>query len=317
MPRLVLTTPSVNPYLKKERRIKKGDTLELDVAPYLVAEEDDELIYKTNTLLSCPVCKEVDIDLGDKMYGNLLIFCKKKYPIVKLSCPCCNSTFSFDANNIFEYHGCNAVISKVGIKSVRSKSLGRATKAILSIEKPYKLKGRAITLFGVHIPPKKIFTPKKYLTLSFVLNGGIPSKKNDYFSENNYRFIMNEAFTKPNPKIWIKENIKSWIRGSKLYLEWLDEIDTAFREQMEYWRVKYNLVYPLDFVSIKTTYYFADNTARDIISKDESVFDMLVTKKVIHDDNYSILHKYTSEAANYKNEIPQSIAVICVNFEVY
>ena len=195
--------------------------------------------------------------------------------------------------------------------------MAKAIKGKLSDQKPYRSHGRVQRLFGVYIPPKKIPVAKKYLTLRFVITGIIPSKKNDYYSENNYRHIMNEAFTRPNPKMWLKANIKSWIRGSKKYLSWLDEVDVSIREQQAFWAAKYNLIYPLNFVSIKTYYYFADNTARDLISKDEAVYDMLVKKGLIVDDDYSILHKTESNGGNYKDDIPKSICTVDVTLALF
>jgi hypothetical protein len=113
---------------------------------------------------------------------------------------------------------------------------------------------------------------------------------------------------------FIKDNTKSWIRGSKRYLEWLEEIDKSIREQMAFWKEKYDLIYPLDFCSVKIYHFFADNTARDIVNKDEAIYDMLVSKRIIQDDNYSILHKISSEAGNYKSELDRSISTIDVTF---
>lgn len=196
--------------------------------------------------------------------------------------------------------------------------MARAIKGRLSKQKPYKLHGRVQRLFGVYIPPKKIPLPaEKYLTLRFVVTGTIPSKKNDYFAENNYRMIMHKAFKQPNPMMWLKDNVRSWIRGSKKYLDWLVEIDQSINEQREFWAKKYDLVYPLDFVSIKTYFFFADNTARDLISKDEAIYDMLVHKSIIAEDDYSILHKTETEGANYRDDIPKSICTIDVTLAVY
>ena len=195
--------------------------------------------------------------------------------------------------------------------------MSKAIKGKLSDQKPYRSHGRVQRLFGVYIPPKKIPTAKKYLTLRFVVTGTIPSKKNDYYAENNYRMIMNKAFGMPNPKMWLKDNIKSWIRGSKKYLQWLEDIHPSISEQREFWAGKYKLVYPLDFVSIKTYYFFADNTARDLISKDEAIYDMLVMKNIIADDDYSILHKTETGGGNYRDDIPKSICTIDVTLAVF
>jgi len=195
--------------------------------------------------------------------------------------------------------------------------MAKPIKGKLSDQKPYRSHGRVQTLFGVYIPPKKIPVAKKYLTLRFVVTGIIPSKKNDFFAENNYRLIMNQAFKQPDPKMWLKANLRSWVRGSKKYLQWLKDIDLNINDQREFWANKYNLTYPLNFVSIKTYYYFADNTARDLISKDEAIYDMLVHKNIIVDDDYSILHKTESNGGNYKDDIPKSICTVDVTLALF
>ncbi len=204
------------------------------------------------------------------------------------------------------------------MEEIKPKKSNRATKVTISKQKPFELSGRVIRTFGVFIPPKRISKPKAYLTLRFVITGIVPSKKNDFYSENNIRHVIPMAVKKygysKEAMAFIKDNAKSWIRGSKRYLDWMQDINSSIAEQMEYWRVKYDLVYPLDFVSIKNYYFFADNTARDIISKDESIYDMLVSKRIIQDDNYSVLHKISSEAGNYKGELDKSITTIDVTF---
>lgn len=190
-------------------------------------------------------------------------------------------------------------------------------KLILAEQKPFTHQGRVQRLFGVYIPPKKVPKAKKYLTLRFCLTGSIPSKKNDYYAENNYRQIMHTAFKQDNPKKWLKDNVRSWVRGSKKYLEWLKEIDGDMSSQIEFWREKYGLIFPLDYVSIKTYYFFADSTARDLISKDESIYDMLTNKGVIVDDNYGILYKTSSDGGCYKGEITKHIVTIDVTVAIF
>ena len=190
-------------------------------------------------------------------------------------------------------------------------------KLILPNQKPFTLWGRVQRLFGIYIPPKKIIKAQKYITLRFCITGVIPSKKNDYYSENNYRQIMNKAFADANPKDYLFKNLKSWIRGSKWYLEWLDVIHPAIEQQMEFWRKRYDIVYPLDCVSVKTYYFFADRTARDYINKDESVYDMLVKKCIIADDNYGVLYKTASDGGCYKDEIVDHITTIDITVAIF
>lgn len=185
---------------------------------------------------------------------------------------------------------------------------------ILTHKKACTPMGRVQRLFGVYIPLKKIPRPKKYVTLRFCITGVIPSKKNDFYSENNYRMIAGKAFASPNPQQYLKDNIKSWIRGSERYLKWCEDIAPVIHEQSEFWQQKYGITYPLGDVSIKCTYYFADNTQLDLINKDESIFDMLVKKGIIVDDNYGVLHKTASEGYNCKDEIPHNICVVDVTY---
>jgi hypothetical protein len=176
-------------------------------------------------------------------------------------------------------------------------------------------------LFGTYIPPKKIPKPKKYVTLRFKITDLIPSKKNDYYSENNIRFVVKQALSKYGVSMkafgYIVQNCKSWIRGSKKYLQWLESIDAEIMPQVEFWRTKYGITYPLEFVSIKTYYHFSDMTARDLISKNESVFDMLVSKSIIADDNYGVLYKYSSSGECAKDEVVTHLCTIDITLLIF
>ena len=188
---------------------------------------------------------------------------------------------------------------------------------VLTHKSEFTHKGRVQRLHGIYIPLKKIPSPKKYLTLRFCITGIIPSKKNDFYSENNYRMIAGKAFASLNPRQYLKDNIKSWIRGSERYKVWCEQIGPLIHDQSAYWADKYNLVYPLENVSIKCTYYFADNTQLDLINKDESIFDMLVKKGIILDDNYGVLHKTCSEGYCCKDEIRENICVVDITYMIF
>jgi hypothetical protein len=194
-------------------------------------------------------------------------------------------------------------------------------KLILPNFKKHTLEGRVQSLFGTYIPPKRVFKADRYLTLRFKLTGLIPSKKNDYYSENNIRWVVKDAIKKHGVSMrafaYITSNAKSWIRGSKKYLDWLNNITPQINEQKKFWEDKYGLKYPLDFVSIKTYYFFADRTARDLINKDESIYDMLVQKGVILDDNYGVLYKTASDGGCYKGEINDHICTIDVTLALF
>lgn len=184
-------------------------------------------------------------------------------------------------------------------------------------EKQVTPQGRVQRLFGVWIPLKKIPNPKKYLTLRFCITGTIPSKKNDFYAENNYRLIANKAFASTNPRQYLYDHVKSWIRGSERYLEWCESITDKINEQAHFWSKKYDLVYPLDNVSVKTTYYFHDNTTLDLSNKNESIYDMLVKKGIIVDDNYKVMYKTSSEGYCCKGEINENICIVDITYMIF
>lgn len=197
----------------------------------------------------------------------------------------------------------------------------KAPNKVLAKQKSVTPKGRVQRLFGIYIPPKPVPTPKKYLTMRFCITGIIPSKKNDYYSENNYRMIAGKAFSSPNPRQYLKDNIKSWIRGSERYLRWCDDIHDKVMEQSEFWRLKWETpefkLFPMSDVTIKTTYYFADNTKLDLVNKDESIYDMFVKKGLLLDDDYGTMHKISSEGYNCKGEIRENICVVDITLMLF
>ena len=129
--------------------------------------------------------------------------------------------------------------------------------------------------------------------------------------------IMDRAFLNHNPKQFLFNNLKSWIRGSKKYLTWLDHVLPDIVDQKTFWAEKYGIEFPLKYASIKTYYFFADSKARDYINKDESVYDMLVKHGVILDDNYGVLYKTASDGGCYKGEIPDHITTIDITMAIF
>lgn len=174
----------------------------------------------------------------------------------------------------------------------------------------YTLHGRVQKLFDTFIPLKKKYTNYGYKTLRFKITGNIPAKKNDFMPGNNYRAIRNYAFATSDPKKYLDEHLKAYMIGSRKYLKWLEDIKAELQPQMDFWAEKYGIMYPLEFVSIHTCFWFADEYKRDLINMNESIYDMLVNKKIIDDDNYSVIQKNSSEGHFMKGEIFQNICVI-------
>lgn len=153
------------------------------------------------------------------------------------------------------------------------------------------------------------------------MKGIIPSKKNEFFARNNVpltiqRAIHEHGYSK-EAMAYVKKNVKSWITGTKRYIDWCEAINEEIMRQAEFWRNKYDLTYPLNMVSIKTYYYFADLLHRDLVNKDESILDMLVLKGIISDDRYDVVYKTSSEGACYKDQLSEQVTTVDITIAIF
>ena len=185
--------------------------------------------------------------------------------------------------------------------------------------------GRITSLFGITMPPKKRRTGVKHLTLTFIVSGIIPSKKNRQRVRNNLwnikRSMMKSSTIHSTAGFFgiVGDRLKFWMQPDESYTKWLSDIGQQISDQQKHWQQKYadyNLVFPLNDVSVKVYHYWADNMKRDLSNKFESIADMLVAANVIVDDSWQVMDTISSEAENYAGEILDHITTISVTVRI-
>jgi hypothetical protein len=201
------------------------------------------------------------------------------------------------------------------------------------------------TYFGVPIPPfkeEKVSKDDKVLkdgkiqniknrrtyTIIFVFQGSIPSLKNSrratpvlkeahaYLKEKGNQqtgLIALSDARKSLGKIYAK------VMPHLKYEKWLKEQTPIIEQQRSYWLDRLQdkgLTFPLYKAKMNCTFYFAQDYNIDMISKQESIQDLLTHLKIIADDNYKIINHITTKAANYKGEMTKSICLVTLTFKL-
>lgn len=190
---------------------------------------------------------------------------------------------------------------------------------------------RLRTRFGVVIPPWRKPSTAQYLNLEFVLTGKIPSKKNRQRATFNYTWVINQVkyFFQARQEVGKKDALKfivSLIRNIKPYIfkpteiaKWEEEAIQVLCAQAAEWAEtykRYDLSFPLSRCSVSIRHYWADEYQRDNTNRAETIHDVLVMAGIIVDDNYKCLHKNSSEADCFKDEILSHITTINITLTV-
>jgi Holliday junction resolvase RusA-like endonuclease len=175
------------------------------------------------------------------------------------------------------------------------------------------------------MPPKRKRKDVKHITLRFILNGTVPSKKNRQRVRNNLWNIKASMIKKGGTMsvqalfAILSERLKFWMQPDEAYTEWRGNVKPIMKEQQSFWENKYKdygLVFPLTDVSIKIYHYWADNRKRDLSNKIDSICDMLVDNYVIQDDSWQVVGMVTSEGEGYFGQITDHITTIDVTVRV-
>jgi len=182
------------------------------------------------------------------------------------------------------------------------------------------------TWFNVPVPP---FKEKKMgrggMTIRFILQGKIPSKKNNTMAvtiRKHARSFLNSV--QKDGKVSLKEaqeaisKTKSKVRGNQEYQEWVRKQKPILLEQMHFWRDRLGdkgLIFPIQHATMSVRFYFNNNYITDTINKAQSAQDLLVDAKIIQDDNYNALNPIHYASANYKNELTESLCLITIYFQ--
>ncbi len=175
--------------------------------------------------------------------------------------------------------------------------------------------GRITSLHGTYLPPKKKERALKHLTISFIILGTIPSKKNLAWAASNWHFVKNKLYGLKTPTECVdflsgQHGLKVFIQNSKKYTDWVGEQTPVIKDQANVWAdkfMKYGLKFPLDNVSMKVYHYWKDDIERDLTNKYDTIADLMVSCGIIENDSWQVLKRIHSEGENYKNQIVQAI----------
>lgn len=164
------------------------------------------------------------------------------------------------------------------------------------------------------------------MTIRFVLQGKIPSKKNNTMAvtiRKHARSFLNSV--QKDEKVTLKEaqeaisKTKSKVRGNQEYQEWVREQKPILLKQMHFWRERLadkGLIFPIEHATMSVRFYFNNNYITDTVNKAQSVQDLLVDAKIIQDDNYNALNPVHYASANYKDELIHSLCLITLFFKI-
>ena len=189
--------------------------------------------------------------------------------------------------------------------------------------KQFTHRGRITSLHGTLLPPKKQVQVKKYVTMRFIINGTIPSKKNMIWADNNLYSIRERLLSFRIVKEcvgWLHDNLKSFIRNSKKYQDWVEITKPVIEEQANVELAKYEkygVKMPLTNVSIKVYHYWKDNIERDNSNKYDSIIDLFVACNVLKNDCWQVVQRNESEAECYHGEILDHITTIDVTVRLF
>jgi hypothetical protein len=187
---------------------------------------------------------------------------------------------------------------------------------------------RFSTYFKTPIPPFK--TDKMgsgTTTIRFVLKGSIPSLKNGrnavVVRKDALEYIRdrttNGMVSYKDVQYAISKKLFGKVTPNEKYRDWAKEQMPIILEQRDYWQKRLEskgLVFPLFKCTMSVRFYFNNHYKIDIISKQESLQDLLVAAKVIEDDNYTILNPIHSAAAEYKDELTESLCFVSISFKL-
>ncbi len=181
------------------------------------------------------------------------------------------------------------------------------------------------SLFGVNLPPKKKKKADRYVTIRFILQGVVPSKKNEWIPKHNWWNLKKRIFKSRVASMagvikMIDRDLKVWIHGNKRYQPFIEKSKNELQPQMLYWFErygKYGLSYPITDASISIYFYWKDKYQSDNTNKADSIHDLLVEAGVITDDAWRHLNPVCSESEYYGGEITKNITEIALTVRLY
>lgn len=194
--------------------------------------------------------------------------------------------------------------------------------------KPTKKAPPYRTLFGVPVPTWQDYKGDRHpITLQFVIQGPVPSKKNSLRAGIPFRWAIAEA----KKLLFAQEGLTAGkalgilakvMRGLKPFIyvppavtDWEEKQRPVLLAQMHHWRevyAKQDMFFPIRKCSVVIKHYWADNRMRDNSNKEQTIHDLLVDMRLIADDQYQCLYKISSESGCYKDLVRDHITLIYV-----
>ena len=178
---------------------------------------------------------------------------------------------------------------------------------------------RIKTYHGIPVPPWRHEPVGKTMTFVFVVQGRIPSKKNELVGvvDRTDAFEFLNSLTTYTKKDCITMLFKTFarIKNSKEYEKWEAETVVLLTEQLRSQQPaaeKNGLVFPLAKATIKTRFYWKGKYKRDNSNKSEGLHDALVKAHILLDDSYQVMPESGQGAKDYSDEIVNSLAVMYV-----
>lgn len=187
----------------------------------------------------------------------------------------------------------------------------------------YKYNQRITSRFGINLPPRKKKVHEQCIVLRMVIQGTIPSKKNEWHAASNWTPIYNKLI-KNHAKYSSKEilelidkQLKVYVRGSQKYVAFRDKQVPLLTQQAVFWKErykKYNIIFPISNATISIYHYWKDDQRRDNTNKADTIMDVLIEAGILIDDTWQVLTPTHSDAECYSGEINDHIT--CVDLTI-
>lgn len=179
---------------------------------------------------------------------------------------------------------------------------------------------RIKTHYGISVPPWRHEPVGKTMTFVFIVQGRIPSKKNELVGvvdRTDAFAYLNSLTGGITKKDCITMLFKTYarIKNSKDYEKWEEDTVELLKKQLKVNQPaaeKNGVIFPLSKATIKTRFYWKGRYRRDNSNKSEGLHDALVKAEILLDDSDKVMPDTGQKAKDYSNEVVNSLAVIYI-----
>jgi Holliday junction resolvase RusA-like endonuclease len=184
---------------------------------------------------------------------------------------------------------------------------------------------RIKTYYGIPVPPWRHTPMGKCMTLVFIIRGRIPSKKNELVAvvDRNDAF----EFLKTLPPMVTHQQATAMlfktfgrVTNSKEYKAWEEGAVGIFREQLaknQATAERNGIIFPVSKAVVNVYLYWKGKYRRDNSNKSEGLHDALVKAQILLDDSDRVMPNTAQHAADYSEEVTESMAVIYITIPIY